>query len=189
MPKMQTCITCTALSMVTAELRYECITRSDRQMPVQRNFQQIHRRSFHVSRHDAGRRRAALSKLFFEKCNAALEGKKDFNNDHREEFTDLFQSIPGVQECDEENAETWMACNAKDCGFQMLNDDEILPSVQKVSNPVDDETDDDEDNNNAHFSRSTGLIKSIKLEGQKTVTANWYTPVFQKFSKKLMLED
>ncbi|GFV27215.1 hypothetical protein TNCV_869451 [Trichonephila clavipes] len=28
MPKMQTCITCTAVQMVTAELRYECITRS-----------------------------------------------------------------------------------------------------------------------------------------------------------------
>ncbi len=28
MPKNQTCITCTAVQMVTAELRYECITRS-----------------------------------------------------------------------------------------------------------------------------------------------------------------
>ncbi|GFX88901.1 uncharacterized protein TNCV_2576081 [Trichonephila clavipes] len=27
----------------------------------------------------------------------------------------------------------------------------------------------------AVFFRNTGLIKSIKLEGQKTVTANWYT--------------
>ncbi|GFV07684.1 histone-lysine N-methyltransferase SETMAR [Trichonephila clavipes] len=27
----------------------------------------------------------------------------------------------------------------------------------------------------AGFFRSTGLIKSIELEGQKTVTANWYT--------------
>ena len=27
----------------------------------------------------------------------------------------------------------------------------------------------------AVFFRSTGLVKAIKLEGQKTVTANWYT--------------
>ncbi|GFV07645.1 uncharacterized protein TNCV_4941471 [Trichonephila clavipes] len=30
----------------------------------------------------------------------------------------------------------------------------------------------------AVFFRSTVLIKSIKLEGQKTVTANWYTTKF-----------
>ncbi|GFT28749.1 HTH_Tnp_Tc3_2 domain-containing protein [Trichonephila clavipes] len=33
-------------------------------------------------------------------------------------------------------------------GFQMLNDDEIVTSVQEESDPVDDETDEDEDNNN-----------------------------------------
>ncbi|GFT60495.1 hypothetical protein TNCV_1966061 [Trichonephila clavipes] len=31
--------------------------------------------------------------------------------------------------------------------FQMLNDDEIMTSVQEESNPVDDETDEEEDNN------------------------------------------
>ncbi|GFU62346.1 uncharacterized protein TNCV_1447521 [Trichonephila clavipes] len=40
-----------------------------------------------------------------------------------------------------------MACDAEDCGFQMLNDDEIVTSVQEESDPVDDETDEDEDNN------------------------------------------
>ncbi|PRD25360.1 UNVERIFIED_CONTAM: hypothetical protein NCL1_41152 [Trichonephila clavipes] len=52
------------------------------------------------------------------------------------------------QECDEADVETWMACDAEDCGFQTLNDDEIVTSVQEESNPVDDETDEDEDNNN-----------------------------------------
>ncbi|GFW15969.1 uncharacterized protein TNCV_4432421 [Trichonephila clavipes] len=33
-------------------------------------------------------------------------------------------------------------------GFQMLNDDEIVASVQEESNPVDDETDEDEGINN-----------------------------------------
>ncbi|GFX52591.1 uncharacterized protein TNCV_4326061 [Trichonephila clavipes] len=37
--------------------------------------------------------------------------------------------------------------------FQMLNDDEIVTSVQKESNPVDDETGEDEDNNNNESSK------------------------------------
>ncbi|GFW74663.1 uncharacterized protein TNCV_962381 [Trichonephila clavipes] len=40
------------------------------------------------------------------------------------------------------DVETWMACDAEDCGFQILNG-----SVQEESDPVDDETDEDEDNN------------------------------------------
>ncbi|GFV46386.1 hypothetical protein TNCV_3232751 [Trichonephila clavipes] len=40
-----------------------------------------------------------------------------------------------------------MACDAEDCGFQILNDDEIVTFVQEETNHVDDETDDDEDNN------------------------------------------
>ncbi|GFW60410.1 uncharacterized protein TNCV_942771 [Trichonephila clavipes] len=40
-----------------------------------------------------------------------------------------------------------MACDVGDCGFQMLNNDEIATSVQEECDPVDDETDEDEDNN------------------------------------------
>ncbi|GFS73949.1 hypothetical protein TNCV_108401 [Trichonephila clavipes] len=36
---------------------------------------------------------------------------------------------------------------AEDCGFQMLNDGEIVTSLQEESDPVDDEMDEDEDNN------------------------------------------
>ncbi|GFT71605.1 uncharacterized protein TNCV_3020821 [Trichonephila clavipes] len=71
---------------------------------------------------------------------------EDFNDDYKEEITDFVQSIPGFQERDEEDEETWMACNVEDCGFQMLNNDEIVTSVHEESNPVDDETD-EEDNN------------------------------------------
>ncbi|GFS83541.1 uncharacterized protein TNCV_66821 [Trichonephila clavipes] len=70
------------------------------------------------------------------------------NDDHREEITDLVQSIPGFQECDEKDVETSMACDAEDCGFQMLNDDEIVTSVQEESDPADDEKDEYEENNN-----------------------------------------
>ncbi|GFT06126.1 hypothetical protein TNCV_1595421 [Trichonephila clavipes] len=41
----------------------------------------------------------------------------------------------------------------KNCGFQMLNDDEIVTSMQEESDPVDDETDEDEDNNNNESSK------------------------------------
>ncbi|GFU85380.1 hypothetical protein TNCV_2386841 [Trichonephila clavipes] len=74
-----------------------------------------------------------------------LEGEEDLNDDHRKEITDCIQSNIGFQEC--EDVETWMACDAEDCGFQMLNDGEIVTSVQEESYPVDDETDEDEDNN------------------------------------------
>ncbi|GFV62703.1 hypothetical protein TNCV_901581 [Trichonephila clavipes] len=43
-----------------------------------------------------------------------------------------------------------MVCDAEDCRFQMLNDDEIVTSMQKESNPVDDETDEDKDNNESN---------------------------------------
>ncbi|GFV65573.1 hypothetical protein TNCV_778591 [Trichonephila clavipes] len=46
-----------------------------------------------------------------------------------------------------------MACDAEDCGFQMLNDDEIVTSVQEESDPVDDETEEGEDNNNNESSK------------------------------------
>ncbi|GFT24901.1 hypothetical protein TNCV_3021831 [Trichonephila clavipes] len=58
------------------------------------------------------------------------------------------QFSAGFQECDEKDVETWMACDAEDCGFQMLNDDEIVTSVQEESDPDDDEMDEDENNNN-----------------------------------------
>ncbi|GFV16513.1 uncharacterized protein TNCV_4785751 [Trichonephila clavipes] len=47
----------------------------------------------------------------------------------------------------EDDVETWMSCDAEDCGFNMLNDDEIVTSVQEESDPVDDKTGEDEDNN------------------------------------------
>ncbi|GFW39767.1 uncharacterized protein TNCV_2419331 [Trichonephila clavipes] len=82
-----------------------------------------------------------------------LEGEKDYNDDHREDITDFVQSIQGFQEYDEEDVETWMACDSEECGFQMLNDDEIVTSVQEESYPVDDETDEDESNSNNESSK------------------------------------
>ncbi|GFU93390.1 chitin synthase chs-2 [Trichonephila clavipes] len=99
-----------------------------------------------------------------------LEGEKDFDDDHREEITDFLQSIPGFQECDED-VETWMACDAEDCGFQMLNDDEIVASEQEESDPGDDETDKDEDNNNNESSKGPSNADAFSL---LETTMEWY---------------
>ncbi|GFY21213.1 hypothetical protein TNCV_3992571 [Trichonephila clavipes] len=45
-----------------------------------------------------------------------------------------------------QDAESWMACDAEDRGFQILNDDEIVASMQEESDPVDDEIHKDEEN-------------------------------------------
>ncbi|GFU60218.1 hypothetical protein TNCV_4249201 [Trichonephila clavipes] len=41
-----------------------------------------------------------------------LEGEKDSNDDLREKITDFVQSIQGFRECDEEDIEIWMTCDA-----------------------------------------------------------------------------
>ncbi|GFY36154.1 uncharacterized protein TNCV_4845261 [Trichonephila clavipes] len=51
-------------------------------------------------------------------------------------------------ECDEEDVETWKACDAENCGFQIQNDDEIVISVQEEFDRVNHETDEDEGINN-----------------------------------------
>ncbi|PRD26989.1 UNVERIFIED_CONTAM: hypothetical protein NCL1_36574 [Trichonephila clavipes] len=43
--------------------------------------------------------------------------------------------------------------DAEDCQIQMLNDDEIVTSVQAETEPVDDETDEDEENSNNESSK------------------------------------
>ncbi|PRD24412.1 UNVERIFIED_CONTAM: hypothetical protein NCL1_43856 [Trichonephila clavipes] len=88
-------------------------------------------------------------------------GKKDFTDNHREEITDFVHSIPRFQESDKEDAEIWMACDAEDCGFQMLNDDEIVTSVQEESDPFDDETDEVEYNNKRNIYQFSSEIKIL----------------------------
>ncbi|PRD29644.1 UNVERIFIED_CONTAM: hypothetical protein NCL1_28771 [Trichonephila clavipes] len=68
---------------------------------------------------------------------------------------------------DTKDVETWMPCDAEDCGFQMLNDDEIVTSVQEESDPVDDETDEDEDNTtNCPVSYTGWITFGFRLSGQ-----------------------
>ncbi|PRD32075.1 UNVERIFIED_CONTAM: hypothetical protein NCL1_21576 [Trichonephila clavipes] len=79
-----------------------------------------------------------------------------------------YQLIPQrFQECDEEDVETWMACDTEDCGFQMLNDDKIVTSVQEKSNHVDDETDEDEDN-------TTNVARVHEMHSALETAMEWY---------------
>ncbi|GFT32193.1 hypothetical protein TNCV_1034731 [Trichonephila clavipes] len=75
----------------------------------------------------------------------------------------------GFQECNED-VETWMACDAEDCGFQMLSDDDIVTSVQEESDPVDDETGEDEDNNNENNKAQSNADVFFALE----TDTEWY---------------
>ncbi|GFU92594.1 hypothetical protein TNCV_4795221 [Trichonephila clavipes] len=47
-----------------------------------------------------------------------------------------------------------MACDAEDCRFQMLNDDEIVISIQEESDPANNETSENEDNT----TKVTGML-------------------------------
>ncbi|GFX43022.1 uncharacterized protein TNCV_436381 [Trichonephila clavipes] len=62
-----------------------------------------------------------------------------------------------------------MACNAEDCGFQMLNDDEIVTSVQEFD-LIDDEMVEDEDNNNESSKGSANANVFSVLE----TSMEWY---------------
>ncbi|GFV87837.1 HTH CENPB-type domain-containing protein [Trichonephila clavipes] len=59
------------------------------------------------------------------------------------------------QECDEEDVETWMACDEEGCGFRMLDNDEreIVTSVQEEFDDVYDETDGDDGTNSDESSK------------------------------------
>ncbi|GFY29492.1 uncharacterized protein TNCV_2626631 [Trichonephila clavipes] len=63
-----------------------------------------------------------------------------------------------------------MACDAEDCRFQMLNDEEIVTSMQEESDPADDETDEDEDINNES---SKGPSNAGAFSASETVM-EWY---------------
>ncbi|GFX16159.1 uncharacterized protein TNCV_4704151 [Trichonephila clavipes] len=61
-----------------------------------------------------------------------------------------------------------MACDAEDCGYQMLNDNEIVTYVQEESDPVNNE---DEDKNNNESSK--GPLNADAFSALKTAM-EWY---------------
>ncbi|GFY33255.1 hypothetical protein TNCV_1241051 [Trichonephila clavipes] len=84
----------------------------------------------------------------------------------------------------EDDVETWMTCEAECCGFQMLNSDEIVTSVQEESNPVDDKTKEDEDNNNSESSK--GPSNADAFSALETAM-EWYEQQSESCPTQLML--
>ncbi|GFU98563.1 integrase catalytic domain-containing protein [Trichonephila clavipes] len=84
---------------------------------------------------------------------------------------EVIYGTDGFQECNEEDIETRIACDAEDCVFQMLNDDEIVTSVQTESDHVDDETDEDEDNNESSKGSSNDAFSTLET------ALEWYDPM------------
>ncbi|GFX38106.1 uncharacterized protein TNCV_3837051 [Trichonephila clavipes] len=74
-----------------------------------------------------------------------------------------------------------MAIDAEDCGFQMLNDDEIVTSVQAESDPVDDETDEDDDNNNNEGPSNAGTFSTLEP------AMEWYEQHSECYPTQLLL--
>ncbi|GFT46673.1 hypothetical protein TNCV_3184761 [Trichonephila clavipes] len=67
-----------------------------------------------------------------------------------------------------------MACDAEDCGFQMLNDDEIVTSAQEESDPVGDERAEDEDNNEtAHSHQGSQRLANQRLHLGRDEVSDW----------------
>ncbi|GFT07921.1 uncharacterized protein TNCV_873531 [Trichonephila clavipes] len=75
-----------------------------------------------------------------------------------------------------------MACDAEDCGFQMLNDDEIVTFEQEESDPVDDETGEDENNNESSKAPSNADAFSA-LE----TAMEWYEQQSECYPTQLLL--
>ena len=46
-------------------------------------------------------------------------------------LTNLFQTIPGFENCEKEDANEWLESNS-DPGFQILREDEIIKCVQEI---------------------------------------------------------
>ncbi|GFU91988.1 uncharacterized protein TNCV_192371 [Trichonephila clavipes] len=77
-----------------------------------------------------------------------------------------------------------MASSAKDRGFQMLNDDEIVTSLQEESNAVGDETEEDEDDNIKESSQ--GHSNADALSALET-TMEWYEQQSECCPSQLLL--
>ncbi|GFV48596.1 hypothetical protein TNCV_5068811 [Trichonephila clavipes] len=72
--------------------------------------------------------------------NALVENNEESATDFAERLNmkdasnmlaEAWDSLERFQECNEEDVETWMACVAEGCGFNMLNDDDIASYMEE----------------------------------------------------------
>ncbi|GFT20571.1 hypothetical protein TNCV_2184001 [Trichonephila clavipes] len=78
-------------------------------------------------------------------CGQILKAKKTSMTTTGRRLPFFFNRSLDFKNAMKRDVETSMACDAEDCGIQMLKDDEIVncDSVQEESIPVNDETDED----------------------------------------------
>lgn len=82
--------------------------------------------------------RNAWKKLWVDSEEPEAEIETDQNN--LNDFVDLFNEIPGFDDCDNDDAIDWLTTDANDPGYHVLDDDEIISSLQNQSG--DEESDD-----------------------------------------------
>jgi len=72
--------------------------------------------------------RNAWKKLWVTSMEFEAEGETDLNN--LDDFVDLFNEIPGFNDCNCDDAVDWLATDVNDLGYQILDSDEIISSLQ-----------------------------------------------------------
>ncbi|GFT96243.1 uncharacterized protein TNCV_3906831 [Trichonephila clavipes] len=77
-----------------------------------------------------------------------------------------------------------MACDAEDNGFQMINDDEIVTSVQEESDSVDDKTNEDEENYSNKSSKGPSIYNAFSV---LETAMEWYEQQPECFPTQLLL--
>ncbi|XP_025409561.1 jerky protein homolog-like [Sipha flava] len=72
--------------------------------------------------------RNAQKKFWVASMELEAEEKTDLNN--LDDFVDLFNEIPGFNDCNYYDAIDWLATDVNDLGYQILDCDEIISSLQ-----------------------------------------------------------
>jgi hypothetical protein len=67
-------------------------------------------------------------KFWVASMELEAEEKTDLNN--LDDFVDLFNEIPGFNDCNYYDAIDWLATGVNDLGYQILNSDEIISTLQ-----------------------------------------------------------
>ncbi|XP_050065139.1 jerky protein homolog-like [Aphis gossypii] len=72
--------------------------------------------------------RNAWKKLWVVSVEFEAEEETDLNN--LDDFVDLFNEIPGFNDCNYDDAVDWLATDVNDQGYQILDSDEIISSLR-----------------------------------------------------------
>jgi len=106
--------------------------------------------------------RNAWNKLLGESYEGTSDSLDTLEADLNEMVDELFPEIPGFSECDIEDARSWFEND--DPGFQILNDDEIVSTIQEESEDAENENldgDDEEESGPSHGEAFTALETAL----------------------------